>query len=169
MTNQEVEKNLKEGNLEALKTEAIKRGYVTGITVNYGSDVKSIFGSGNYDIIPSLYGARLIKYDKGSIGEFDTIFDTCGWVEIVKKNKVEEFEELTKPLIEWLQENHDPHTKILIDYNRAELLEGKMGTKPVLQKDSPTKEESKNEPESKHEYEQFARFHWRKKQVFLLV
>lgn len=38
--------------------------------------------------------------------------------------KQEEFELLVKPLIEWLNKNYHPHTKILVEQTRAEILEG---------------------------------------------
>lgn len=38
-----------------------------------------------------------------------------------------EFEELTKPLIKWLNENCHPHTTMLITPVNAELLEGVIG------------------------------------------
>ena len=39
----------------------------------------------------------------------------------------EEFEELCKPLNEWLQKNYHPHTKIIIQNDSAEIVEGIMG------------------------------------------
>lgn len=38
--------------------------------------------------------------------------------------KLEEFEKLTKPLNDWLQENGHPHQQIIITFDSAELVEG---------------------------------------------
>lgn len=37
------------------------------------------------------------------------------------------FKELVKPLVEYLQENYDPHHYIVISCNHAELVKGQMG------------------------------------------
>lgn len=39
-------------------------------------------------------------------------------------NKFKEFEKLASPLIDYLRDNHNPHTTIIITYNDAEILEG---------------------------------------------
>jgi hypothetical protein len=39
----------------------------------------------------------------------------------------EEFKELCKPLNEWLQKNYHPHTRIIIENDNAEIVEGIMG------------------------------------------
>jgi galactose-1-phosphate uridylyltransferase len=39
----------------------------------------------------------------------------------------EEFKELCKPLNEWLQKNYHPHTRIIIENDHAEIVEGVMG------------------------------------------
>jgi hydrogenase maturation factor HypE len=39
----------------------------------------------------------------------------------------EEFAELVKPLIKYLNEKQDPHTKIIIDCTSAEMVRGEMG------------------------------------------
>ena len=44
-----------------------------------------------------------------------------------KTSDMEEFEKVTRPVIEWLQKNGYPHDYILIEYASAELLNGKMG------------------------------------------
>jgi len=41
-----------------------------------------------------------------------------------RDRKQGEFEDLTKPLIEWLNNNSNPHAHILIDNRSAELSEG---------------------------------------------
>jgi len=38
----------------------------------------------------------------------------------------EEFKELCKPLNEWLQKNYHPHTRIIIENDSAEIVEGIM-------------------------------------------
>lgn len=39
----------------------------------------------------------------------------------------EEFEKLAKPLNEWLQKNGHPHMQIIISFDGAEVVEGKIG------------------------------------------
>ena len=39
----------------------------------------------------------------------------------------EEFAELTKPLIKYLNDKQDPHTKIIIDCMSAEMVKGELG------------------------------------------
>lgn len=34
------------------------------------------------------------------------------------------FEEVTKPLIKFMEENYHPHTKVIVDCGHAELVEG---------------------------------------------
>lgn len=38
--------------------------------------------------------------------------------------KQKEFESVVRPVMKWLAENNHPHTKILIEYNCAEMVEG---------------------------------------------
>ena len=38
----------------------------------------------------------------------------------------EEFENVVKPVMEWLAKNSNPHTKIIIESTSAELVEGTM-------------------------------------------
>ena len=40
------------------------------------------------------------------------------------KEKQAEFMELTNPLIKWLNDNTDPHAKIIIEFGSAELVSG---------------------------------------------
>lgn len=40
--------------------------------------------------------------------------------------KMKEFEKQARPLMKWIAENYDPHVKILLSYDRAELLQEKM-------------------------------------------
>lgn len=46
----------------------------------------------------------------------------------MKKERYDEFVELSKPLNEWLQRNFSPHAQIVIKYDSAEVLEGEMST-----------------------------------------
>ena len=39
----------------------------------------------------------------------------------------EEFQTLCKPLNDWLQKNYHPHAKIIIETDRAEIVEETMG------------------------------------------
>lgn len=38
----------------------------------------------------------------------------------------EEFVKVTRPLIKYMAENHHPHTKLIVESTRAELVEGVM-------------------------------------------
>jgi len=40
------------------------------------------------------------------------------------KDKQLEFEKLSKPLIKWLNDNTNPHNKIIIDCSSAEIVSG---------------------------------------------
>ena len=44
-----------------------------------------------------------------------------------EKDKADEFKELCRPLNEWLQKNYNPHTKIIIENDRAEVVISDMG------------------------------------------
>jgi hypothetical protein len=41
-------------------------------------------------------------------------------------DKMKELEEAAKPLMKFLNDNYHPHVKVIVDTNRAELLEGQM-------------------------------------------
>jgi len=43
---------------------------------------------------------------------------------ILTKEQKEEFEEKVKPVIKWLAENFHPHVTVIVENNRAEILEG---------------------------------------------
>jgi hypothetical protein len=43
------------------------------------------------------------------------------------KGEFETFEELAKPLIEWINKRKNPHTKIIIDSMSAEVVDGQHG------------------------------------------
>ena len=43
---------------------------------------------------------------------------------ITTEKQRKQFEEQVRPLIKWLAENFHPHTKIILESNRAELVEG---------------------------------------------
>lgn len=40
--------------------------------------------------------------------------------------KQQSFEEAAKPLIKWLNENANPHSKVIVDSTSAELVSGEM-------------------------------------------
>lgn len=44
-----------------------------------------------------------------------------------EKEKQDEFIQLAKPLMKWLCENKNPHAKIIIESDHAEILEGDFG------------------------------------------
>ena len=44
-----------------------------------------------------------------------------------ENEKMREFEELVKPLNEWLQKNYTPHHQIIIRNDGAEIVQGVMG------------------------------------------
>lgn len=48
------------------------------------------------------------------------------------KTEVQEFEQLTRPLIKYLCDNHCPYTKIIITPTGAGMLVGKMGTGEIM-------------------------------------
>jgi len=43
-----------------------------------------------------------------------------------QRQQMDELNALSKPLNEWLQKNFDPHTKIIIENNSAEIVQGVM-------------------------------------------
>lgn len=43
----------------------------------------------------------------------------------IKEEK--EFKELAEPLMKWLSENYNPHTKVILTGSKAEILEGLEG------------------------------------------
>lgn len=43
---------------------------------------------------------------------------------ILKKEQTDEMLEAAKPLIKWLNDNCHPHTKIIVEADSAELVEG---------------------------------------------
>lgn len=45
------------------------------------------------------------------------------------KEKLKEFEDVVRPVIKWLCENHHPHHTVVITCDRAELSEGKMSVR----------------------------------------
>ena len=75
--------------------------------------------------------AKLKEQDKAT----DRYDYRCGLHDAIKivetfanKDKVNEFELLARPLIQYLCENHHPHVTVIITTTNAELLEGKMST-----------------------------------------
>ena len=45
----------------------------------------------------------------------------------MKEDLRKEFEELSKPLNEWLQKNFSPHHKVVVSFDGAEVVSGEMG------------------------------------------
>jgi len=43
---------------------------------------------------------------------------------VITEEKEKEFRDLSKPLIDWLLKNYHPHTKIIIETDSAEIVEG---------------------------------------------
>jgi hypothetical protein len=43
---------------------------------------------------------------------------------ILNEEQREEFDKLVKPMVKWLNENCHPHVKVIIEGDRAELVEG---------------------------------------------
>ena len=37
------------------------------------------------------------------------------------KDKLEEFEKLVKPLVDYINDNYDPYTIIVVEFNKAEI------------------------------------------------
>ena len=42
---------------------------------------------------------------------------------ILTEEQRKEFEKAVKPIMKWLSDNCHPHTKVIVDYSRAELVE----------------------------------------------
>lgn len=51
---------------------------------------------------------------------------------IANKQQQEEFEALTRPVIEWLNNNCNPHVSAIVTPTNAELLEGVCSTGEIL-------------------------------------
>ena len=45
---------------------------------------------------------------------------------MLSEQKRKEFEEAARPLMSWLSKNCHPHMKVIVNYSRAEMLEGYM-------------------------------------------
>lgn len=45
-----------------------------------------------------------------------------------RTEKMTEFESIVEPVMKWLAENHHPHTKIIIESDRAEILVSTIAT-----------------------------------------
>jgi hypothetical protein len=43
---------------------------------------------------------------------------------VLAEKQTESFKEVSEPLIKWLNENADPHCKVIVDNDSAELLQG---------------------------------------------
>ena len=51
----------------------------------------------------------------------------CSVEHCTDRNENKKFEELAKPLMEYLHKNFHPHTQIIINWDGAEVVEGKIG------------------------------------------
>ena len=79
--------------------------------------------------------AKLKEQDKAT----DRYDYRCGLHDAIKivesfvnKGKVKEFEQLARPMMQYLCENYHPHVTVLITPTNAELLEGKMSTGQIM-------------------------------------
>lgn len=45
-------------------------------------------------------------------------------MEQLTEDQIKKFKEAAMPLMKWLAENFHPHTKVIVDSSRAELVEG---------------------------------------------
>lgn len=43
---------------------------------------------------------------------------------ILKKEQIDEMQEAAKPLVKWLNDNCHPHCKVIVENDRAEIVEG---------------------------------------------
>lgn len=50
----------------------------------------------------------------------------------MRSEKGQEFEKLVRPLLKYLCENHHPHVSIIITPTSAELVEGRMAIRKIL-------------------------------------
>ena len=79
--------------------------------------------------------AKLKEQDKAT----DRYDYRCGLHDAIKivecfvnKDKVKEFEQLARPMMQHLCENYHPHVTVVITPTNAELLEGKMSTGQIM-------------------------------------
>lgn len=79
--------------------------------------------------------AKLKEQDKAT-EKYDYrcgLHDAIKIVEIfANKDKVKEFEQLARPMMQYLCENYHPHVTVVISPTNAELLEGKMSTGQII-------------------------------------
>ena len=50
----------------------------------------------------------------------------------MKKDEIEEFEALARPMIKWLNDNWHPHVTVIITPTSAELLSGECSTGKIM-------------------------------------
>jgi hypothetical protein len=43
---------------------------------------------------------------------------------ILNKEQIDQFKEVSKPLVKWLNDNCHPHVKVIVEPSGAEILEG---------------------------------------------
>lgn len=54
--------------------------------------------------------------------------DQSAWDKATFDRKLDEFEEVCRPVVKYIQTKHDPHTRIIIDWASAVLVSEEMGT-----------------------------------------
>lgn len=46
--------------------------------------------------------------------------------QVAKETRLADFKTAVQPLVDYLRENHDPHTRVIVDSSSAELLSGEI-------------------------------------------
>ena len=58
-----------------------------------------------------------------------------GKVKDMEPKEITEFRELVKPLIEYLRKNYNPHCKIIVECDHAEIVKGELGVPFEIEND----------------------------------
>lgn len=53
----------------------------------------------------------------------------------MEPKEITEFRELVKPLIEYLRKNYNPHCKIIVECDHAEIVKGELGVPFEIEND----------------------------------
>ena len=53
-------------------------------------------------------------------------------MKLSKTQPAEDFEEIVRPVIKWLNDNYHPHVTVIITPTGAELVEGVQSTGPIM-------------------------------------
>lgn len=106
-------------NAKEYYEEMRKAGLTEDITSNDEPDYKHPFYQNIFRLMEGFSQKRKIT----PVTEFDLLLDEM-------ENSLtdfidDDFKKATAPAIRFLFKNHDPHTKIYIDYSSAELLQGR--------------------------------------------